>query len=238
MSTATVLADPAKMIAKGAPRVIHNHKELEVYTEALFKLTALENPSASEEEAIELLTMLVQRYEKEHWPIPKASPVAVVRHLIEHGNLTQRDLVPEFGTESAVSMFLSGQRNLTLEQVRKLSARFKLSADAFMPQVKSSHNEDRMNAPNFNEMVRLIQSGELAAELRTTRERINTGDFYRSISNFGTCTPRQRRFMAGVSGFCATYSQCDEGHHRLSMCFGEEYKCLTTGNTEAHRVSH
>jgi HTH-type transcriptional regulator / antitoxin HigA len=135
MSTATapvILADPAKMIAKGAPRVIHNDAELEAYTEALFKLTALENPSDPQEEAIELLTMLVQQYEKERWSISKASPVSVVRHLIEHGKLTQRDLIPEFGTESAVSMFLSGQRNLTLEQIRKLSARFKLSADVFL----------------------------------------------------------------------------------------------------------
>jgi HTH-type transcriptional regulator/antitoxin HigA len=129
----TVLADPAKMIAKGAPRVIHNDAELEAYTEALFQLTALKNPSPSEEEAIELLTLLVERYEQEHYPIPAADPVSVVRLLIEHGNLTQRDLIPQFGSESAVSMFLGGQRNLTIEQVRKLCTRFKLSADVFIP---------------------------------------------------------------------------------------------------------
>jgi HTH-type transcriptional regulator/antitoxin HigA len=56
----------------------------------------------------------------------------VVRFLIEHQGLTQRDLIPQFGSESAVSMFLSGQRNLTVAQVRKLSARFKLSADVFL----------------------------------------------------------------------------------------------------------
>jgi HTH-type transcriptional regulator/antitoxin HigA len=133
MSAASVLADPVKMIAKGAPRIIHNDKELEAYTEALFKLTALENPTPDEEEAIELLTLLVVRYETERYPIPKASPVSVVRHLIEHGSLTQRSLIPEFGSESAVSMFLSGQRELTVEQIRKLSARFKLSADVFIP---------------------------------------------------------------------------------------------------------
>ena len=37
----TVLADPAEMIAHGAPHVIHNDAELEVYTDALFRLTAL-----------------------------------------------------------------------------------------------------------------------------------------------------------------------------------------------------
>src|ERR1700730_13187225 len=129
----TVLANPAEMIARGAPRVIHNDAELEAYTDALFQLTGLESPSRSELDAIELLTLLVERYEQEHHPIPAADPVSVVRFLIEQQNLTQRDLIPQFGSESAVSMFMTGQRNLTLEQVRKLSARFKLLADVFIP---------------------------------------------------------------------------------------------------------
>ena len=128
----TVLANPAEMIAHGAPRVIHNDAELEAYTDALFQLTALENPSVSEMEAIELLTLLVERYEQAHYPIPAAGPATVVRFLIEQQHLTQRDLIPQFGSESAVSMFLAGQRKLTLAQVRRLSARFKLPADVFL----------------------------------------------------------------------------------------------------------
>ena len=128
----TVLANPAEMIAQGAPRVIHNEAELQAYTDALFQLTALDSPTPAEAEAIELLTLLIERYEQAHHPIAAADPVSVLRFLIEQQGLTQRDLVPQFGSESAVSMFLSGQRKLTLEQVRKLSARFKLPADVFL----------------------------------------------------------------------------------------------------------
>src|ERR1700724_3452860 len=101
MST-TLLANPAKMIAKGAPHVIHNDEELEAYTDALFQLTALENPSRSEREAIELLTLLSERYEEKHYPLPPADAVSVVRLLLEQQGLTQRDLIPEFGSESGV----------------------------------------------------------------------------------------------------------------------------------------
>jgi HTH-type transcriptional regulator/antitoxin HigA len=135
----TVIANPAEMIAHGAPHVIHNDTELEAYTEALFQLTALENPSRSEVEAIELLTLLVERYEQERYPIAETDPVSVLRLLLERQNLAQRALIPEFGSESAVSMFLSRQRTLTLEQVRKLSARFKLPADVFMPKASAPH---------------------------------------------------------------------------------------------------
>ena len=140
----SVLANPAEMIAHGAPRVIHNDDELEAYTDALFQLTALDNPSRAEMEAIELLTLLVERYEQEHYLIPAADPVSVVRFLIEKQNLTQRDLIPQFGSESAVSMFMTGQRNLTLEQVRKLSTRFKLPADVFIPKAAVPRSANRV----------------------------------------------------------------------------------------------
>ena len=91
-----------------------------MYTDALFRLTALESPSTSEIEAIELLTVLVERYEQQHYSIPDADPVTVVRFLVEQQNLTERDLIPQFGSESAVSMFMTGQCNLTVEQVRRL----------------------------------------------------------------------------------------------------------------------
>lgn len=127
-----MLANPAEMIAHGAPRLIHNDLELAAYTEALFELTALEKPSCSEAEAIELLTLLVERYEQTHYSVPVADAVSVVRFLIEQQGLAQRDLIPQFGSESAVSMFLAGQRKLTLNQVRRSSARFKLPSDVFI----------------------------------------------------------------------------------------------------------
>lgn len=139
----TVLANPAEMIAKGAPHVIHNDAELEAYTDALFQLTALKSPTSSEIEAIELLTLLVERYEQEHYKIPAADPVSVVRFLIERQNLTQRDLIPQFGSESAVSMFMTGQRKLTLEQVQRLSIRFELPTDVFIPKASVADRTKR-----------------------------------------------------------------------------------------------
>jgi len=132
------------MIAHGAPRVIHNDTELDMYTDALFRLTSLESPSGSEVEAIELLTLLVERCEQEHYAIPKGDPISVVRFLVEQQNLTQRDLIPQFGSESAVSMFMTGQRNLTLEQLRKLSARFKLPADIFISRASATHRPRKL----------------------------------------------------------------------------------------------
>ena len=127
-----VLANPAEMIAHGAPRLIQNDHELAAYTKALFELTALENPSRSQVEAIELLTLLVDNYERRHYPVPAPDAISVVRFLHRAGGPCTARSDSTVGSESAVSMFLAGQRKLTLDQVRRLSARFKLPADVFI----------------------------------------------------------------------------------------------------------
>ena len=79
-----------------------------------------------------LLSLLVGRYEQARYPIPAADPVSVVRSFIEQQHPTQCDLIPQFGSKSAMSMFLASQRKFALEQVRRLSASFKMPADVFM----------------------------------------------------------------------------------------------------------
>jgi HTH-type transcriptional regulator / antitoxin HigA len=130
---ARVLANPAEMIERGAPRVIHNDEELEVYTKALFGLTSIDHPTTAQAEAIELLSLLVERYESQRYPIPAADPVSVLRFLMDQNGLSQRDIVQDIGgSESLVSMIMNGQRNLTVDHIRNLSARFHVSASVFI----------------------------------------------------------------------------------------------------------
>jgi HTH-type transcriptional regulator / antitoxin HigA len=125
------LADPVTMIKKGAPRLIHSDEELARYTQALFDLTEKPHPTQAEEDAIELLTLLIDRYESERYPVPDAAPAEVLRFLIERNGLTQRDLQTEFGSEATVSLVLSGKRSLTREHIAKLSRRFRVSPAVF-----------------------------------------------------------------------------------------------------------
>ena len=99
----TVFADPAEMMRRGAPRLIRNDEELAEHTQALFDLTAKAEPTAEEEEAIELMTLLVERYEQERYPVPDAEPADVLRYLLERNGLSQREIASELGSESTVS---------------------------------------------------------------------------------------------------------------------------------------
>jgi HTH-type transcriptional regulator/antitoxin HigA len=127
----TVLANPAEMIRRGAPRLIHSEAELADYTQALFDLTANADPTPDEEEAIELMTLLIDRYEQEHYAVPEAEPADVLRFLLERNGLSQRDIAPELGSESTVSLVLSGKRHLNRDHIARLSRRFKVSPAVF-----------------------------------------------------------------------------------------------------------
>lgn len=128
---ATVLANPARMIERGAPHLIRNDEQLAAYTKALFKLTAEPDPTPAQIEAIELLTLLIERYEEEQTKLPEAAPAEVLRFLLERHGLKQRDIAAELGGESVVSEVLRGKRKLNAAHIELLSKRFNVSPAVF-----------------------------------------------------------------------------------------------------------
>ena len=69
-------------------------------------------------------------YEEEHYPIPDATGVEVLRFLMDEHGLTQSDL-PEVGSQGVVSEILNGKRELNIRQVRFLAKKFKVSSAVF-----------------------------------------------------------------------------------------------------------
>ena len=128
---ATVLANPEKMIARGAPHVIQNEEQLEAYTRALYRLTSRSRPTEAQVQAIELLTLLIERFEEQNYPLPTASPADVLRFLLDRHGLKQSDIARELGGESVVSEVLSEKRKLNVSQIERLSRRFHVSPAVF-----------------------------------------------------------------------------------------------------------
>lgn len=88
--------------------------------------------SRREEEYVELLSLLIEAYEEERYPIRDASPVEVIKELMAANDLRQKDLVRIFGSESMVSLVLNGRRPFAGEQIQALSRRFKVSPAVFI----------------------------------------------------------------------------------------------------------
>jgi HTH-type transcriptional regulator/antitoxin HigA len=80
---------------------------------------------------LDTLGTIIHVYEEEHYPIPEASGVDVLRFLMDEHGLSQSDL-PEVGSQGVVSEILNGRRELNLRQVRALAGKFKVSSAVFV----------------------------------------------------------------------------------------------------------
>jgi HTH-type transcriptional regulator/antitoxin HigA len=115
----------------GIPRIITSDAQNVRYTEALLDLERQNNLSVDEKNLAEILTLLIQSYEEEHYSIPDASPTEVLQELLAANNLRQKDLVPIFGSEGAVSDVLNGRRPFNKGHIEKLCRRFSVSPEVF-----------------------------------------------------------------------------------------------------------
>ena len=83
-----------------------------------------ENPIESdsrEGEEMELLSLLIEKYEQEHYPIEAPNPIEAIKFRIEQMNLKQADISPLFGGKTRVSEVLHGKRPLTLKMITLLN---------------------------------------------------------------------------------------------------------------------
>ena len=80
---------------------------------------------------MDVLGVLIDTYEDQHFPEPSSNPVSVLKHFMEEYNLRQKDL-PELGSQGVVSEILCGKRALNLRQIRALSKRFNVPASVFL----------------------------------------------------------------------------------------------------------
>lgn len=115
----------------GSPTPIRSERQHEQYLSVLDQLAGKENPTSQEEKYAEVLMTLIEAYEEEHHSIPDASPVEVLRALMNANDLRQKDLVPIFGSESIISEVLHKKRGLNKTHIAKLSKRFQISPAVF-----------------------------------------------------------------------------------------------------------
>jgi HTH-type transcriptional regulator / antitoxin HigA len=81
---------------------------------------------------LEVLTLLIEAYEREHTPIADPDPIDLILHVMEARGLTRKDLEPFIGTRARVAEVLNRVRPLTLEMIRRLVAGLELPADVLV----------------------------------------------------------------------------------------------------------
>ena len=100
-------------------KIIKSEKE---YRQALQRLEeifdAKKNTSLGDE--LELLSLLIEQYEKEKYIIAFPDPIEAIQFRMDQMGYKQKDLAEIIGLKSRVSEILNRKRKLTLDMIRKL----------------------------------------------------------------------------------------------------------------------
>ena len=100
---------------------IRNEKD---YQNALNRLEEVfeAKKGTDEGDELEILSILIDRYENENFPIGMPDPIEAIKFRMEQMGMKQKDLAEIIGFKSRVSEVLSKKRKLTLGMIRKLNS--------------------------------------------------------------------------------------------------------------------
>jgi HTH-type transcriptional regulator / antitoxin HigA len=101
------------------------------YRQALKRLEKIFDAKigTSESDEADILGLMVDDYEKKHYPIEAPDPIEAIKIRMEEMKLKQVDLVNDIGGKNRVSEVLNRKRKLTVDMIRKLTNKLNLSAE-------------------------------------------------------------------------------------------------------------
>jgi HTH-type transcriptional regulator / antitoxin HigA len=91
------------------------------------------DPTTIDGRRLDVLITLVDAYEAERWPMGTiADPIGAIKARLEQKGMSEADLVPLLGSREAVTSIMAGQRELTVEMIRRLMDELGISADVLV----------------------------------------------------------------------------------------------------------
>ena len=89
-------------------------------------------PGTAKGDELDILMLLVEKYEEDHFPIPDSDPIEAIKFLMEQNELSRMDLEPYIGARGRVSEVLNGKRNLTLSMIKRLHEGLKIPYESLI----------------------------------------------------------------------------------------------------------
>jgi HTH-type transcriptional regulator / antitoxin HigA len=122
----------SQLVAEVTPKVIETEDEYEQFLAVAERLTFKHDQSPEESALYDLVTMLLETYEAQHYQIDRSSPAEVLEHIIESSGIDQDELVRIFGSTETLDRVLVGDESINTSQAQALAARFNLSPQIFL----------------------------------------------------------------------------------------------------------
>ena len=96
-------------------------------------------PDTADGDRLDVLTTLLEVYEKNHYSIPSPDPVEAIKYWMESRGITRQDLAPLMGSRARVSEIFNHRRGLTLTMIRNLHDKLGIPAEALIRPSNVNH---------------------------------------------------------------------------------------------------
>jgi len=131
---------------KMSPKILKTELE---YRQALERVESLMDaaPGSPEEDELELWSLLVERYEEEHFPMDFPDPVEAIKFRMEQMNLSRKDLEPLIGPRGRVAEVINRRRPLSLSMIRNLHRQLHIPLESLVAASKGSAGSNKRFKP-------------------------------------------------------------------------------------------
>lgn len=122
----------ASLLVEFQPKVITTEEENEGALAVVEKLMAVKNRTPEQNALLDLLVILIEKFEDEHYQLNASTPHSILLHLMEARDLKQSDLVGIIGSKGVVSEVINGKRSISKSQAKALGEFFHVSHTLFL----------------------------------------------------------------------------------------------------------
>lgn len=114
--------------------IIKPIKSKKDYNQALERLDSIfdSKKGSSDGDELEVLSILIDKYENERFPIGFPDPIEAIKFRMEQLGYSQSDLAKVVGLKSRASEILSKKRKLSLDMIRQLNRKLKIPTDVLI----------------------------------------------------------------------------------------------------------
>lgn len=122
----------ASLLAEFQPKVIETEEENEKALLVVEQLMACKNRTPEQDALLNLLVILIEKFEEEHYQLGAATPQSILQHLMEARSVKQEDLVGVIGSRGVVSEVVNGKRSISKAQAKAIAEFFHVSPELFI----------------------------------------------------------------------------------------------------------
>lgn len=140
-------------------KIIRNEEQYELYLDRLAEIFDVDfSKNKQLEDEFDLLSILIDDYEKKNYPINPPSAIDYIKFIMEQRGITNKDMEQYLGSSSKVSEILNGKRKLSLQMIKRLHNNLGIPSDILLQDINSiEYNRNKLYGESIQKEISINQ---------------------------------------------------------------------------------